>query len=228
MKAQTPTYSIPSMPVKEIVECLSESGFNILVTDITQPNPAYITRLYEGVLGIFLEQRIPENLDESTSLLLIYMNMKKFLERIGLGPFHLRDILAPDAGRTIKILSAIINFALFKESKRHLLTNIYRKQEEIDMLIEETDRSIEKNEMILMQKMGEKEEALILIKEITRDISEKEAEIINYHRTQQGMAMETEEIGKEQQRVNESISNEKCEIMKISQEITKLQARIVK
>ncbi|KAI5162759.1 kinetochore protein Nuf2 [Nematocida ausubeli] len=228
MKVQAPTYTMPNMPVKDIVECLSESGFNILAADITHPNTAYITRLYEGILGIFLEHRIPENLDESTSLILVYIHMKKFVERIGMGTFFLMDIIKPEAGRTVKILSGIVNFALFKESKRHLLTNIYRKREEIEMIIEETERHIEKSEQVLSQKREEKGQSLRQIKSILKDIAEKEAEIINYHRTQQAMAIETEEISKEQQKLNESISMEKCEIMNISQEITKLQAKIVK
>ncbi|EIJ88067.1 kinetochore protein Nuf2 [Nematocida parisii] len=228
MKAHPQTYSMPNMPVKEIVECLSESGFNILAADITNPNTGYITRLYEGILGIFLEQRIPESVDESVSLVLIYMHMKKFLERIGIGPFLMSDIIKPEASRTIRILSGIVNFGLFKESKRHLLTNIYRKREEIEITIEETEKYIEKSESLLSQKRQERGESLRQIKSIMKEISEKESEIINYHRTQQATAIETEEISKEQERLNECISTEKCEIMNITQEITKLQAKIVK
>lgn len=228
MKVQTPTYSIPSMPVKEIVECLSESGFNILVTDITHPNTGYITRLYEGILGIFLEHRIPESIDESTTLILIYMHMKKFLERIGMGAFQLRDMISPEPARTIKVLSAVINFALFKESKRDLLTSIYRRREEIEMEIEETEKHIEKSEELLAQKRQEKGESLRMIKSIVKEIAEKETEIINYHRIQQAMAVETEEVAREQLRINEANSTEKCEIMNLSQEIIRLQAKIVK
>lgn len=228
MKAHISTYTIPSMPVKEIVECLSESGFNILVTDITNPNSSYIVRLYEGILSIFLEETVPETADESTNILIVYGKMKKFLERIGMGTIQIKDITHPEPVRTVKILSAVINFAMFKEKKRHILSNIYRKEEEIDMIVEETDLSIEKNENILYKIREEKKSVSKEIKRIEREISEKETEIINYHRIQQSIAVETEEISKENRRISESINSEKCEIVRLSQDITKLRASIVK
>ncbi|KAH9385825.1 kinetochore protein Nuf2 [Nematocida major] len=220
-------YTIPSMRPKDIAEFLSENGFNILVTDITNPNPAYICRLYEGILNVFLEKKIPEA-DESVSMILIYFHMKTFVEKIKAALFTMHDIISPEAGKTVKILSAVVNYALFKENKRHVLNRIVRRREEIEGTIEETKKNIFRNREILLQKRKEKKESAAKKNFLLEHISQKEQEIVNYHRVQQSLTKEIEKAGNDQKQISAAISHEKTEILALQQEITRLTAKIVK
>ncbi|KAI5191059.1 kinetochore protein Nuf2 [Nematocida sp. AWRm77] len=222
------TYTIPNMSIKEIVGYLSDNGFNIMENDIAQPNVGYVSRLYEAILGVFAEERIPEGIDESTCLVLIYAEMKKFLESIGFGLFQMRDLLHPETGRLVKVLSTVVNFALFKESKKDVYTSIYRKREEIEAAIEECGQEIEQKAQVLKSKREEKNAAQRNAKAIQEQIKKKEAAIVNFHRTQNSILSNLEEIKGLYTETVERVNNEKCLLINITQEIVKLKAKIVK
>ncbi|KAI5171085.1 kinetochore protein Nuf2 [Nematocida sp. LUAm3] len=228
MKAQAPTYVIPNMSVKEIVEYLTENGFNMVDTDIHLPNTQYLCKLYEGILSVFAEEKVYESGEESMAIVQVYVGMRKFLERIGFGLFQMKDLIQPEASRVIKILSTVINFSLFKESKRHVYNRVYRKREEIEEKIEEYQISIEEKSRILHKKRKENEETKSILADLRGSLEVKEKEIINYHRDQQGTLREIEEIKKEHSLVLERVNYEKCQLIEVTQEISKLQAKIVR
>lgn len=47
----TPCPEVSVMRTRDIVEYLSDTGFNIQEGDIQQPHPTYICKVYEGVMG---------------------------------------------------------------------------------------------------------------------------------------------------------------------------------
>ncbi|KAI5179712.1 kinetochore protein Nuf2 [Nematocida sp. AWRm80] len=228
MKVQALTYTIPNLSPREIIEYLGENGFNIAENDLLQPNIQYIHKLYDGILSVFVEEKLLEEVEESVSIIWMYKRMKIFLERIGFGVFQMRDILFPETARLIKILSTVINFSLFKESKRHVYNRIYRRREELETQIEESQAEISNLTKTLQTKREEKAMHQQIIKQTSKDLLEKETEIINYHRVQQGLVNEIEETKRKQAEITERIASEKYQLMSLSQEITRLQAKIVK
>ncbi|KAI5185878.1 kinetochore protein Nuf2 [Nematocida homosporus] len=228
MKSLMPTYTIPNMSVKEIVQYLGDNGFNILDSDILLPNSGYVCKLYEGVLGVFAEERIAEGVEESVGIVQIFGRMRHLMERLGFGVFQMKDITQPESARLIKILSTVINFGLFKESKRHVYSSIYRKREEIEGAVEECEQEAREQKERLRKKRQERDAAQKQIKMLAKEVANQESEIVNFHRNQQALVNQIEEIKREHSSLLERINVEKCQLIEAKQEVSRLQAKIVK
>jgi len=125
-------YSFPILKRKVIVSCLKELGINITDNDIKSPHEEKCKVLYaqilEKLMGIdVMSKQIPFNrldifqfpqLHESSIISVrLFREMIKFMRTVGVTDFSISDLIAPESPRTVRNLSAIINFARWREQK---------------------------------------------------------------------------------------------------------------
>lgn len=228
MKGRPQGYTVPALSAREIVQYLRENEFNVVESDLLLPTPGYICKLYEGVLTIFAEEQVGKYTEESLSIMHTYYLMRNFMQKIGFPGLQIKDITHPDAQRALKILSAVVSFATFKETKKRIYADVYRKRKEIENAIEDTEQRIKQQTELLRRRMQEKESVQKQIREIEKEISKQEREIIDFHRVKQGILTEIEKVKEDLTAVTKKISTDKCQIIETTQEISRLQTQIVK
>lgn len=141
----TPTQDIfPLLDLEELVICLQSCDFAMATEEhIARPTSQYVITLYkqiiENFMGISPEQVLAEQLssrqntegnDESTSvdmfdgpyretLQMLTLNKicYKFFENVGINDFNIVDLYKPEAYRTRRLLSAVVNYARFREER---------------------------------------------------------------------------------------------------------------
>lgn len=150
-------YTVPDLPVKDIITYFGEVDIEIATADVLRPTPPATQRIYDAVLELFVGAAAPAA-DESLQIIKQVQRMGNFLMKIGLHNFTIRDF-SPDSRRLIQILSVIINFGMYRDSKRQvyervsqiadtnyvarkdLETGIARTKEEIQEVLEKLEKN---------------------------------------------------------------------------------------
>ncbi|TIA83938.1 hypothetical protein E3P92_01881 [Wallemia ichthyophaga] len=139
---------LPAFKVTELVQCLCDPQyFNLRISadDINRPTPQVVQMIYAACLDYFMGLR-PESLEAPKTLLLGRMQFPElFADSVPLMMFHqhvtnltkiaqvdfftLQDLTRPDAARTRKILSALVNFAKFKQERQATVDGVAARSE---------------------------------------------------------------------------------------------------
>ncbi|SMN22901.1 similar to Saccharomyces cerevisiae YOL069W NUF2 Component of the evolutionarily conserved kinetochore-associated Ndc80 complex (Ndc80p-Nuf2p-Spc24p-Spc25p) [Maudiozyma saulgeensis] len=123
----------PLLDVPEIVMCLESCDFTLATEDeISKPTSAYIMSLYEQIIKGFtgslsdttLNDTTKRMVDEETRLLaptlrIITLNRTcyRFFKDIGVNDFGMMDLKKPVFERVRRLLSAVVNYARFREER---------------------------------------------------------------------------------------------------------------
>ncbi|CAK9210606.1 unnamed protein product [Sphagnum jensenii] len=128
-------YSFPILDRREIVAYLLESGIGLELEEqqLLKPTMEVIWPLYESLvhslMGISREElkqpafhaveslEYPELHEESVGCVASIRAIMKLMFAAGAQEFSMKDIFKPESKRTITFLSAIINYAKFREEK---------------------------------------------------------------------------------------------------------------
>lgn len=126
-------YSFPVLENDELLPCLEEMELPLSAADLGKPTFEIVRPLFENVLttltGVTREElmqpvftaidafEFPELHDESIPCLNFFRQMHRLLLNTGVKDFNLRDIYKPESLRLRRQLSAVVNFAKFREEK---------------------------------------------------------------------------------------------------------------
>mgnify|MGYP003445310235 FL=1 len=128
----------PILDLQELVICLQSCDFALATQEnISRPTSDYMVTLYkqiiENFMGISVEsllnssnqetgdghlQEENENIYSDTlNVLILNKICFKFFENIGVQDFNMTDLYKPEAQRTQRLLSAVVNYARFREER---------------------------------------------------------------------------------------------------------------
>ncbi|KAG7821226.1 hypothetical protein KL928_001310 [Ogataea angusta] len=127
-------YKFPILETRELVSLFDTMDFNVSEEMLTKPTPSFMKSLIEQIMDKFLyvsphslKQRIQqmennedddqEGLQNSLSVVASQRIMYKFLCDCGVEDFSIRDMAKPEPSRIRIILSALINYARFREER---------------------------------------------------------------------------------------------------------------
>ncbi|KAK9816471.1 hypothetical protein WJX72_000700 [[Myrmecia] bisecta] len=126
-------YSFPILSDQELLPCLKEMELPCSAAQLAKPTYEVVRPLYESMvttlMGITREElqqpvfqaivalEFPELHDESIPAVAFTKNLGKLMAAAGVKDFTMQDLYKPDAQRLRRNLSAIINFAKFREEK---------------------------------------------------------------------------------------------------------------
>lgn len=141
----TPTQdAFPLLDSKEITECLTSCDFTSSEDLVSRPTSQFIRVLFEQFLDTFmglspesLQKQLKENdddIDSTMNLIILHRASYKFLQGCGVYDLTLMDIKRPEPFRIRRILSAVVNFARFREEH----------SAECEKLVLESEASLEK------------------------------------------------------------------------------------
>ena len=144
-------YSFPLLQHKEIISCLDELGMDATEGEVlSKPSPEVLRPIYlkfvELLMGVDKDiiqepeydsvescMEYPELHDESVGEVAFIQHCGELHHAAGVHDFSIRDIYRPDSQRTKKNLSALINFAKFREEK---ITFYHELNEQSERLLE--------------------------------------------------------------------------------------------
>eukprot|EP00890_Picochlorum_soloecismus_P000917 jgi/Picsp_1/1826/NSC_05293-R1_protein len=140
-------YSFPILSEREICQCLHELGMSASVEHLSKPTYEFVQPVYENLVTLLcgvsrdeLQQPVfaaidaiefPELHDESIPAMAFFVKAGALLRASGVKDFSLKDVHKPDAQRLRRNLSAIINFAKFREEKLIAYTELQEKHAEL-------------------------------------------------------------------------------------------------
>merc|ERR1712153_48263 len=126
-------YSFPTLDEQEVIDVFAELQIPLTKESLTKPPQGFMRDLYERCLsmltGIRREAITCRNLtatqclsdpglyDDTIPEIQFFRELRGLMETVGIIDFNRRDIDKPVKERTIRILSAIINFAKFRIDK---------------------------------------------------------------------------------------------------------------
>ena len=128
-----PTYSFPILGNNDIIACLAEMDITITEKELLRPHPDTLFKVYEDLVVLLCGEtreemytpnleaaanclEFPELYEEAIGALKFHRHLFKLMKNVGVNDFSMRDMIKPEYARTRRNISAIINFAKFRES----------------------------------------------------------------------------------------------------------------
>jgi kinetochore protein Nuf2 len=170
----------------------------------------------------------PELHEESIPELAFFRACSKMMSVCGVHDFSMKDLLAPEAKRVRRHLSAIINFAKFREERLVMYSELAVKRDQLlDTLkrLQEEEAAMGK-ELSLLQEQTAAEAGEMTRLEQGCEVAEAELEELNH--TQATIRAEGSELKKQSQELKESLAKATHTLETAIEEKTRTQAQIVR
>lgn len=139
--------TFPTLRIPEIVSCSDELRVPLTQDDIKNPQPNVIRKVFELYLEMFLNLNIsnlqqapmeglmmiehPQLHEESVPALVANTAMGYMMSACGVTDFSIQDIISPESKRIRKLLSALINFAKFREMQMSSVDQLLEEREQL-------------------------------------------------------------------------------------------------
>ena len=239
------TYSFPLLKTAEIVFCLNELGLGVTEEILLHPDKfkdqywGIFSHLVEVCTGVSAEELnqpafsglgvliYPELHEESIPQLHTFRACQKMMDACGVTDFSIKDFIAPNAKRLRRHLSAIVNFAKFREERNAIMKDLTTQR---DTLMDQLSNSRHKNEELAakldsLKLIVEEESATVNIVEI--ECKEVEANIGKVNNKQAEIRERSSELKAISNQLKDEISAASLRLEEKEAERRKIQGQIV-
>ncbi|KAI9019812.1 Nuf2 family-domain-containing protein [Hyaloraphidium curvatum] len=241
---QNPKYSFPILRNAEILQCLADLQIPFTEEDLTKPTPQRVVQLYETftdfLMGVTREQfsqpsfnvlqslEYPDLHMEAISALGFYKQLRsKLMSKVGVENFSIRDLIRPEAPQLRRVLSAVINFAKFREERMSVYEQCTQKADELEEqrhALEMKHQELEARVNALRMQRAEQEPSIRKAKEINTQLTNDLRQL----KKQNGQLNdEVEAAKKEKSDLVDQLNAINLQITSTKQEIVRLKSRIV-
>ncbi|KAG4305469.1 hypothetical protein PORY_001025 [Pneumocystis oryctolagi] len=239
----TSNYIFPTLKPPEILQCMTELGIPFSEEDLAKPSIQRMKLVYEAFSDILMgitwenydssvrachdELEYSEIYIDSLSLIIFHQKLVKLMTEVGIDDFSIRDLIKPEPTRVKKILSAVINFAKFREERMPVFETHAQKAESYvsrhqDLIFQNQDlleqlknlKTKQEDEVSLIKKSKEINAAL------TNDLRELK-------KIQTALTNEIDVLKREKAELSERLTNNQFITVNTKQECMKLRSRIV-
>ncbi|KIY97422.1 Kinetochore protein nuf2, partial [Monoraphidium neglectum] len=237
------SYSFPVLENDELLPCLEEMEIPITAAQLAKPTHEVVAPIFENILvnltGITREElnqpvfaaidafEYPELHDESIAARSFFSQLSKLLVVCGVKDFGMKDLHKPDALRLRRHLSAVINFAKFREEK---LIAYAELQARLESLMEQRrglqeEQAARESELRRMREERAGEEADASQIQAEADALRGENQQLN--RQFAAASSEVKALKSQVAQLSEAVQAEKFELMNGQQEHERLREQIV-
>jgi kinetochore protein Nuf2 len=243
VRAAKPTYVFPILKLSEINLILGELNISVSPEELEKPKAHTVRMIMETLIeycmGLAPDDLEAEELDtmdafqypelhtESVGTLNYYIKCRRLLQACGVEDCSVRDLTKPDPKRLRRNLSAIINFAKFREDRMGMYAELTAEAEKMeadrDRLADEHDerkRELEDLRSLRDSQRPEREAVLV-------ECGELEAEIAELNRTQAVMKHETNEYKAETHATQDALNETEASNAELRLQIEAVSAQVV-
>ena len=142
------SFSFPMLSSEEILLCMNELQISLEKGDLEKPSARSVKPVYEALceacIGVTKEEincvledesctnlEFPELHEDSLPNLAYFRAVSRLMSAAGVHDTRLWDIVKPDPKRFKRNMSAVINFAKFREERLQNFTELSNKTEEL-------------------------------------------------------------------------------------------------
>ncbi|KAL1930816.1 hypothetical protein VTP01DRAFT_10978 [Rhizomucor pusillus] len=235
--ASAPMYELPTLSNAQLLLCLQEMQLTITENDLLHPTPERIQRLYENILELIVPWRVrsmlstrirleqsydhPELYRDLTGIILLFKQIKQLLSEIRFRDITLRDLTDPAPHRLARILSALINYAKFREGSWETFEEYARKTDELAEQASDqyqVQEDLQRQILEHREKLRQEEPA---IRQAEADNSELERQLRDKRRVADSLQAQLNELKENRQGLKDTLQNTQYELMTISSDIQK-------
>lgn len=217
---------VPDLSPKDLVQYFSDIDIDLRQSDILKPTNSFILRLYENLLIYFCNVELDCNLEESLYQMIIYKRIYSFLTKIGISDFNIKD-LSCDSRRLISILSYVVNYSMYRDTKKGIFNKIKSINDEKNILKKDIETKIKSKEKEINQlkvNLNTQSNNKNLLEAEILDLDNELKEII---KVQRGLVTDTERLKQDRDELNDKLSSYQLMIMNLRQEIECLKTQVV-
>ncbi|CAN6321957.1 unnamed protein product [Urochloa humidicola] len=238
-------FSFPEMTPAQIADALH--GYNIAPSanlraeDIANPQPELLPNVFclffTNIIGDDPDEQVgfevlqaidnPEHHLQAISVSRIFRKARDFLDSIYFGGLTLRDFLRPNPRRVVDILSAVVNYLHFRQEKIAALDPVVQEFDgygeqilELRARIGELQKA--KEEHAYKEQMEEP-----AVQQLQAELNALKQTIQEYNTMQLGLRSRAKAIDDKKEEILAKISQADFQLIKHSQENSKLLSRIV-
>ncbi|KAL3899704.1 MAG: hypothetical protein SGPRY_012599 [Prymnesium sp.] len=236
-------YSFPILQNKEIVLVLNELQIEAVEDDLLHPTSGKVQLVYQQLIELLLNQRredmvqpqfagmaeleFPELHDESVSTIAFLRACQRLLTTCGISDFTIQDLIKPEYKRLRRNISAVINFAKFREER---LTKYVEFRQETDALgakklalEQEKERMLAEVAELTRARQQESPEEQVL----SAENAEREVVVRELWNRQTSMQQECKGLKAQLQEVQDAIHETKFKLLDAREECEQLDGQIV-
>ncbi|PUZ36078.1 hypothetical protein GQ55_9G011200 [Panicum hallii var. hallii] len=239
------TFSFPEMTPAQLAEGLHTFGIaptaNLRAEDIVIPQPD----LLPGVLSLFLSTVVGDDPDDqlgfdllqkldnpelymgAIGLRRIYRRARDVLESIHFGGLTFRDFLRPEPRRVVYILSAIVNYLHFRHEKLALLNPIVQEFSGVEERLTDARARIAELQKVKEDHAYKEQMDEPAVQQLQAEVNALKQKIQEYNTKQLALRSRAKAIDEKKEGILAKISQADFELMKHSQENSKLLSKIV-
>ncbi|KAI5003326.1 hypothetical protein ZWY2020_030486 [Hordeum vulgare] len=223
-------FVFPILSPVVIAEQLSQYGIapvaNLRPENIANPQPD----LLPGVLARFFDSFVdaPEHHAEAIRALHLYIKSQAFLDSIKFKDFTLADFTRPTPDRVVVVLSALVNFLLYREEKVTLLQPIvsetpdyHERTLELKARIAQLQKEITDHELA-----AQMEEPMA--QQLEADVNALQQKVQVYNKQQLNLRAKAAAINDKKEEIHRKITQADFELTKHAQENSRLMSKLVK
>ncbi|KAF9434052.1 kinetochore-associated Ndc80 complex subunit nuf2 [Entomortierella beljakovae] len=150
------TYHFPLLKPQAIVSCLADIQISWTEEELTRPTPQKMMIVYETFLDMATESarddcvleeiqdmsitNYPEFVVDACRFYIFLNQLTTMMYDVGIHDFSSRDLSKPEAERVRRVLSAVINYAKFKEDRQGPIYDSLRPSDQVIGTIGDLDR----------------------------------------------------------------------------------------
>jgi len=236
--------TFPTLGPDEIMEVLSDLSLDTSGDLLVKPTQDMVRTIYKGLVeeigGVGREELDQPHFTAMSTLknpqlhedAIVEMNfwraLQKLMSAVGVHDFSMKDVHSPDGRRTCRNLSAIINFAKFREEKMERYEQLAAQseglQEQRQQMENENASKLQQRDALRARKAKEAPQ----IQDIQPEIKALAKQITNLNKHQAGINNEIKELKAISNEYNDKIADDRFRIQTARQESDKLRSQIVR
>lgn len=243
MPRKSRKYSFPILKESEIIKCMRELEISVEINDLKHPNEERFKIIYTQILGQLTGIDLnysqipfsklsmfayPELHEKSLGQIGLVRNLIILMQRVGVKDFCMSDLISPVPNRTVRNLSAVINFAKFRVDKWDMFQKI-KKEESI--LAKEFELEQNKNGQLAidfrnLQQTIERQEPTV--ETLKKEVNQLKSELNNFSNQHHAMDDNIHQLKKTLKDFKARTAQDKIELNKLTDNIQNLEANVVK
>eukprot|EP00271_Cylindrocystis_brebissonii_P004192 TRINITY_DN15784_c0_g1_i1.p1 TRINITY_DN15784_c0_g1~~TRINITY_DN15784_c0_g1_i1.p1 ORF type:complete len:460 (+),score=149.04 TRINITY_DN15784_c0_g1_i1:662-2041(+) len=236
-------YSFPILERKDIITNLAELEIAITEQDLMKPTAETMKPVFEQIVqsvsGVTREELTqpvfaamdildnPELHEESIGNLAFTRAISKLMFASGVTDFSMKDVFKPEYNRVVRHLSAIINFAKFREEKNIAFEDYQAKSEELmerRQQAEETNLQLAGQLRQIQLERDAQEPGVHALELETQELSNQVAAL---NKAQAGLQTEVRALKQTNNEMAEKVAAERALLLDEQQEVERLKGKIV-
>mmetsp|Transcript_13300 Transcript_13300/g.17332 ORF Transcript_13300/g.17332 Transcript_13300/m.17332 type:complete len:412 (-) Transcript_13300:910-2145(-) len=246
------SFSFPMLSNDEILACMEELQISMDPKDLEKPSAVSVRHVYEALcevcIGITkeeinsgplgaeetenlmteLEVEFPELHGDSIPQLRFLSAVSRLMSASGVHDTRLWDIVKPEAKRFKRNMSAVINFAKFREERLMKFQELSEKTEELFEIREQSELENHKITEEINRLKLDREKEKPQIERLQKECQQLEDEINDFNKQQSKLKYEVGNLKEKRSQLRDQLASIEFQKLNTRQESERIQKNIVK